>query len=207
MALAVLIVFFVVFFPNIVPATVTASQARWAHSNAWMDSLSWLKENTPDPFDNPDAYYELHELPPPGESYEYPESAYGVLAWWDYGYWITRIAHRIPSANPSQHPVAVANVARIFTSQDENSANEIVKEIGASYVILDYQTVTGKFHAVAAWAGSSLEEFFEITWQNDYGLIITCSPRFQGQMKEYTKIEVCFTVYQDLDDNGWFSPL
>ena len=172
MALAVLIVFFVVFFPNIVPATGTASQARWAPSNAWMSSLYWLKENTPDPFDNPDAYYELHELPPPGESYEYPESAYGVLAWWDYGYWITRIAHRIPNANPSQSPVALPKVARFFTSQDENSANEIVKELGTAYVILDYQTVTGKFHAVAKWAGSSLEEFFEVYYLPQEGKLM-----------------------------------
>ena len=92
--------------------------------------------------------------------------------WWDYGYWITRIAHRIPNANPSQSPVALPKVARIFTSQDENSANEIVKELGTAYVILDYQTVTGKFHAVAKWAGSSLEEFFEVYYLPQEGKLM-----------------------------------
>jgi dolichyl-diphosphooligosaccharide--protein glycosyltransferase len=172
MALAVLIIFFVAFFPYIAPATATAKEARWAPSDAWVSSLSWLKENTPDPFDNPDAYYELHELPPPGESYSYPESAYGVLAWWDYGYWITHIAHRIPNANPSQNPAALANVAHFFTSQDENSANEIARELGAAYVILDYQTVTGKFHAVAQWADRSYEEFFDVYYLPKEGVLM-----------------------------------
>jgi len=65
-----------------------------------MSSLTWLRENTQDPFGNPNFYYELREPLPPGESYDYPESAYGVMAWWDYGYWISRIAHRLPNANP-----------------------------------------------------------------------------------------------------------
>jgi dolichyl-diphosphooligosaccharide--protein glycosyltransferase len=152
-------------YPNplkIVPSTFQAKQARFAPSNGWMSSLSWLRENTPEPFGDPDAYYGLHPPPPPGESYKYPESAYGVMAWWDYGYWITRIAHRIPNANPSQSRVATPKVARFFSSQDENSANEIAKELGTAYVIIDYQAATGKFHAIATWAGRSPEEYFDV---------------------------------------------
>jgi len=168
MALAVLIVFLpntLLPYPNplkIMPSTIQATQARFAPSNGWISSLSWLRENTPDPFGDPDAYYGLHPPPPPGESYNYPESAYGVMAWWDYGYWITRIAHRIPNANPGQSRVVVPKVAHFFSSQDENSANEIVKELGTAYVIIDYQVATGKFHAIALWAGSSPEEFFDV---------------------------------------------
>ncbi len=177
-----LIVFLVVFLPNIIPvypnplkimpSTIQAKQVSFAPSNGWMSSLSWLKENTPDPFGNPDAYYGLHEPPPPGESYNYPESAYGVMAWWDYGYWITRIAHRIPNANPSQSRVAVPKVARFFSAQDENSANEIVKEIGSAYVIIDYQAATGKFYAIATWAGSSPEEFLDVYYVPQEGKLM-----------------------------------
>ncbi|GAI59408.1 unnamed protein product [marine sediment metagenome] len=123
---------------------------------------SWLKENTPDPFGNPNFYYELHEPLPPGESYNYPESAYGVTAWWDYGYWISRIAHRLPNANPSQDPVAVTNVASFFLSQDENSADEIIQELDSSYIIIDYLTATGKFWAIATWLEREPTEFFDI---------------------------------------------
>ena len=162
MALAVTAVFFLVFFPNIGPAIATASQARFAPNDGWCSSLSWLKENTPDPFGNPDFYYNLHEPPPPGESYKHPESAYGVMAWWDYGYWITRIAHRLPNANPSQDPVAITNVACFFTSQDESSAQEIIQGLGSSYIMIDYATATGKFWAIATWAGKESTEFSNV---------------------------------------------
>ncbi|MFC1989483.1 oligosaccharyl transferase, archaeosortase A system-associated [Chloroflexota bacterium] len=143
-------------------ANHTASQARFAPSDGWVSSLNWMKENTPEPFGSPDAYYQLYQPAPPGESYKHPESAYGVMAWWDYGYWIARIAHRIPNANPSQDPQPLTNVAKCFTAQDEDSANEIVKEFGASYIIMDHETATGKFWAVTIWSGKGQSEFFGI---------------------------------------------
>ena len=158
----VIVIFFLVFFWNIHWATNTAKQARFAPTDAWMSSLAWLKENTPDPFGNPNFYYELHEPLPPGETYNYPESAYGVTAWWDYGYWISRIAHRLPNANPSQAAVAVTNVASFFLSQDENSADEIIQELDSSYIIIDYLTATGKFWAIATWLEREPTEFFDI---------------------------------------------
>lgn len=103
MALGVIVIFFLVFFPNISVAITTANQVRGGLTEAWYESLSWLKNNTPEPLGNPDSYYQLHTPPPPGESYKYPETAYGVAAWWDTGYWITRIAQRIPNANPDTH--------------------------------------------------------------------------------------------------------
>ncbi len=163
MALAVIGIFFVVFFPNISPAITVAKQAGVAPSDAWCSSLSWLKENTPDPFGNPDFYYELHE---PGSS---PKPTYGVMAWWDYGYWITRIAHRVPNANPGQG--GVPNAARLFLSQNEEIANETIQRLGSSYIIIDYDVavvsfakgvVRGKFHTVAIWSGSSYEEFYDV---------------------------------------------
>lgn len=156
MALAVLIVFFVAFFPNIIAAPATAKAAPFAPSDAWVSSLTWLKENTPDPFGDPDFYYKLHE---PSLS---PKPAYGVMAWWDYGYWISRIGHRVPNTNPGQPPVPITNTARFFLSQDENSANEIIQEMGSLYIIIDYPTVTGKFWAIATWAGREKTEFFDI---------------------------------------------
>ena len=184
MALTVITIFFVVFWANIQQAMATASQARYAPSDAWMSSLSWLKENTPDPFGNPDSYYNLEtdnkyrslyrlkeSVPNPSgdpafyyqleASYPYPESAYGVLSWWDYGYWITRIAQRLPNANPSQDPGAIIEVASFFTAQNETSANEIAQGIDSSYIIIDFETATGKFYAVATWAGKKPTEFFD----------------------------------------------
>lgn len=146
MAFGVVVVFFLSFFPNISPAVATASQAWFAPSDAWCESLSWLRDNTPDPFGDPDFYYELYELPPPGERYGYPETAYGIVAWWDYGYWITRIGHRIPICNPSGG--ATGPVACSFAAQDEASASEIMNKSGSKYVIVDHAIATFKFDVI-----------------------------------------------------------
>jgi dolichyl-diphosphooligosaccharide--protein glycosyltransferase len=175
MALAIIIVFFIVFFPNIGSAIAIASQAHFAPDNAWISSLSWLKENTPEPFGDPDFYYQLYEPPPPEEKYEYPESAYGVMAWVDYGYWITRIAHRPANLTPGP---GGAYVAKFFLSQDEDSTQEtkweteweqemipekeIIEKLGAAYIIIDHQTATGKFWALASWAEREMTEFFDV---------------------------------------------
>jgi len=167
MAFGVIIVFFLVFFPNFSPAINTAKAARFAPSDTWCQSLFWLKDNTPDPFGNPDFYYVLYEPPPRGENYKYPESAYGVMAWWDYGHWITRIAHRIPISNPFQQGASVAG--QFFTAQDETLGSKIMDELGARYVIIDNDTATIKFHATATFAGSSPEKFRDVYYQRQEG--------------------------------------
>jgi len=167
MALGVLVVFFLVFFPNISPAVATAKQARFAPNDAWCSSLSWLKENTPDPFGDPDFYYELYESPSPEEGYNYPESAYGIMAWWDYGHWITRLSHRIPIANPFIQ--GARGAAYFFTAQNEALANKIMDELGARYVIIDYDTATAKFPTVVTWSGINQGEFYQVYYQQQDG--------------------------------------
>lgn len=209
--LAMLVIFSVVFFPNIKPAIDTASSAPFAPSDAWMSSMFWMKENTPEPFGSPDFYYQLHEPPPQGE-YKYPESFYGVMAWWDFGYWITRIAHRIPNANPSQSPVALPKVASFFTSQDEGSANKIAQELKSKYIVIDYQTDMGMFYAMATWAGKEQSEFFDgyyVPQQNQlqrvqlfypayYRSLVSRLYNFDG--KAVTPVSTVVISYQDTAD-------
>jgi dolichyl-phosphooligosaccharide-protein glycotransferase len=127
-------------------------------NHAWYSSLLWLKDNTPEPFGDPDSYYELYEVPPQGEKYDYPESAYSVMSWWDYGHWITRIAHRIPLSNPFQ--AGAKTVARFFIAQDEESANEMLDMLGSKYVVIDYPMATSKFYAMPEWAGKNPDDFY-----------------------------------------------
>ena len=141
------------------PTLATAGSTPYAPSDAWMKSMAWMRSNTPEPLGSADAYYANH---PAGKSYVYPESAYGVTAWWDYGYWITYIAHRMPSANPSQDPAPVKKVAAFLVSQNETAATVIADQMQTSYVVMDYQTATSKFWAVATWADKSPNDFFEV---------------------------------------------
>jgi len=167
-ALAILAVFFAVFYPNIVLA-VKAGSYDLGPDRDWYEALVWMRSNTPEPFDDPDYYYASYQRPQPGESYRYPGSAYGVMSWWDYGYWIIDIARRIPNANPTQGGSREA--ALFFTAQDEASANQWLDKLGSRYVIADGQLpmwhipgdqyASGKFPTMTTWAEKSASEFFE----------------------------------------------
>lgn len=175
--LTVIVIFFFVFFPNLPRAKAIASQGGYPPADAWEESLLWMRDNTPEPLGDAHAYYQLYDAPPPGEKFEYPDTAYGVTAWWDYGYFITRTARRIPNANPSQSPEPIRKVADLFLSQNESKAREIMAELQSSYVVLDYDVATiilkynilsnlvtqeGKLWAILDWAEQNPSDLYDI---------------------------------------------
>ncbi len=129
-------------------ADLIPDEPRYEPPEAWCESLTWLRENTPEPFDDPNFYYSRYGA---FDYSDYPE-AYGVTAWWDYGYWIVRIGHRPPSQNPGG---VIPAVAQFFVAQNETDGEKVLDARGARYVILDYEFITGKFYgAVTATGGS-----------------------------------------------------
>jgi len=152
-----IVIFFTVLFPNIGRAEALAGK----HSimdEGWYNSLLWLKDNSPEPFGDPDFYYDLY---PPRDEFEYPETVYGVMSWWDYGYFIMQISHRIPNSNPGQ--AGAVQAGQFFTAQDESSANKLADDLGTKYVMIDYAMATpAKFYAMAEWAGKSKDDFYEV---------------------------------------------
>jgi oligosaccharyl transferase (archaeosortase A-associated) len=111
----------------------------------WMEALNWMGDNTPDTGVD---YYAIYDR----DTFEYPEQAYGVMSWWDYGHWITYVAQRIPNANPFQHGVAGPNgAAAFFVQQSEEDSSAILDTLNTRYVITDIQMDTGKFWAMATW--------------------------------------------------------
>jgi oligosaccharyl transferase (archaeosortase A-associated) len=163
--------FFLVVFPNVglwkdkptnlggglyIGYTKPLAQQAPIMDSGWYNSLVWLGENTPDPFDDPDFYYELY---PPRNEFVYPDTAYGVMSWWDYGYFITQIAHRIPNANPGGGYREQAG--DFFTVQNETAANAIADELGSKYVMIDSDMASGKFYAMADYAGKNVSDFYD----------------------------------------------
>ena len=150
-------IFFLVFFPNIGGVKTFVSRPSLMGQmleQGWHSSLLWLRDNSPEPFDGPDFYYEIY---PPRADFEYPETAYGVMSWWDYGYFIMQISHRIPNSNPMQ--AGAARAGQFFTTQDENSANELADKFGSKYVMVDSAMATGKFYAMVEWTGENVSMF------------------------------------------------
>jgi len=184
-----LISFAVFHFPNFVPTKYDTESRAWSRGRVtlqretqvtgmtlllaggrhyigqwlgegWESSCIWLRDHTPEPFGDPDFYYESYGAK---ADFEYPDTAYGVMSWWDYGYFITQIGRRVPNANPTQ--AGAVEAGRFFTAPDEGSANEVADAGGVKYVMIDHMMATSKFYAMAEWAelrtGRSLSEFQE----------------------------------------------
>ena len=163
----VVVVFFLVLFPNIMYASDWASFPQFTPSDAWCESLDWLRENTPEPYGTRDYYYEHYETP-----FTQPDSAYGVAAQWDYGYWITRLGHRSPICNPGIiGSDSRGQVARYFLAQDEASAVAGAKESGYRYIIMDYDTATpiSKYYSWLEYAGIKQTQYYDVYVQRIEG--------------------------------------
>ena len=119
----------------------------------WRESLEWMGNNTPDTGVN---YFTIYDK----KTFQYPDTSYGVMSWWDYGHMITYIAKRIPNANPFQQGVAGSTgSAAYFMAESEDGANSIADTIGTRYVITDIEmdeAIQGKFWAMATWYNTSL---------------------------------------------------
>jgi dolichyl-diphosphooligosaccharide--protein glycosyltransferase len=136
----------------------------WAYAQApgtprepWVQALQFLRERTPEPFGDAAAFERI--VPRAGGGAAAPASSYGVLAWWDAGYWITQIARRVPLANPTQ--AGAGEAARFLLEEDPAEAAAQADALGARYVVLDAEMLVlpragalrGTLPSVAPWAG------------------------------------------------------
>jgi dolichyl-diphosphooligosaccharide--protein glycosyltransferase len=111
----------------------------------WREATTWMEQNTPETGVD---YYSIYEK----DTWQLPDSAYGVMSWWDYGHLILYLAKRMPNANPFQYGVAGDyGAARFFITTNESVASGILDKLKTRYVITDYEMDTGKFWAMATW--------------------------------------------------------
>lgn len=97
----------------------------------WLETLTWMRANTPDPGMD---YLAIYDQPKNG-TYPYPDSAYGVMSWWDYGHVITYWGHRIPNANPFQAGIGggsshVPGASTFLTAKTEDEASNVLYALG-----------------------------------------------------------------------------
>jgi len=156
----------------------------------WYESLTWMRYNTPDPGVD---FYGKYQEPPPGVNYSYPDSAYGVMSWWDYGHRITAWAHRIPNANPFQAGIGggsthVPGASTFLSAQSEEEANAVLDGLGvngkpgARYVITDDYINFAAFGAVRAWAEIPDDGYYTQVQTNKGAQVIPYTKRYNAMM-------------------------
>ncbi|UGV40292.1 oligosaccharyl transferase, archaeosortase A system-associated [Methanococcoides orientis] len=192
--LSVLVIILVFMYPSY-NMSMQQSQYTGGPNGYWIESTMWLNSNTPDPGLD---YYESYEIPAKGESYQYPDTAYGVMSWWDYGHWIEVIGHRIPNANPFQQGVGgrrnsiedenKPGASTFFTAQSEEEATAVLEAVhpdpekaGARYIVSDVEMATGKFYAMAAWTLDTADYYIPV--QTDQGMQTVPGPRYFNSME------------------------
>ncbi|HVY93994.1 MAG TPA: STT3 domain-containing protein, partial [Bryobacteraceae bacterium] len=102
------------------------------HDNApnedWQQALNWLRDHTEDPLPGGawTRYYSRDDR---------PTARWGVAVWWDFGYWVEAIAHRIPLSNGTQ--AGAEDMSRFFIETSPELAIAWLHDKGARYIIVD----------------------------------------------------------------------
>jgi oligosaccharyl transferase (archaeosortase A-associated) len=163
----------------------------------WFNSLTWLRDNTPDPQGSPvqsdfnyaggsyDRVYDAN-----GTWADYPSSAYGVMSWWDYGHDIEYVAHRIPNANPFQAGIlengGKDGSCKFFLATNEADGYRNLQDLGSKYVMIDLEMATTKFGAITVWANEPFSSYytgaaFNLTAGYSVPLLVD-SPKYNSTM-------------------------
>ncbi|MDL5360558.1 oligosaccharyl transferase, archaeosortase A system-associated [Halalkalicoccus sp. NIPERK01] len=172
--------------PPLASGTVVAAASQSGPGDdalTWEGSNEWLSEHTPPQgtyggAGDEMALYGAYEPPEDGD-YDYPEGAYGVLSWWDYGHLIAVQGERASVANPFQQNARAA--AAFFLADDERRSELLLEALPAEravhdhsdeelrgivdgrtaqqggeevrYVMIDDAMAGGKFSAMTRWSG------------------------------------------------------
>jgi dolichyl-diphosphooligosaccharide--protein glycosyltransferase len=193
MAFALIAIIFVLIYPNLGPlpggqrpSIDLASRPLFAPPDAWYASLDWMRKNTPEPLGDANAYYALYKAPGEPGGFVYPDSAYGVLSWWDYGYWISLIGRRIPFSNPGLS--ATRGEAKFLMAPDEAAAEQSIKGVNIRYLVIDNEIASwdSKFFALAQWYGKSYEDYYDVYLQkqegDNYSQVVLFYPEYYQTM-------------------------
>ena len=95
---------------KIPPTILNGGSVFKISTNDWIDSLTWMKNNTPK-----DAV---------------------IAAWWDYGYWISTLAERASLAdNSTIHSDVIENIAQTFLDNPDDAWKSL-NQMEADYVLV-----------------------------------------------------------------------
>jgi oligosaccharyl transferase (archaeosortase A-associated) len=171
---AALLIFLFIILPSYTMSLAFANSVGGPDSD-WLTSTAWLENNTPSPGMD---LYKIYEHPPDSQEYAYPEEAYGIMSWWDFGHLIETVGHRIPNANPFQQGIGNLTAGRpgsspFFLSESEAEAENVLAGIdenrslykNTKYVMIDWDMAVGKFYAMTQWSSIPITKYYGFFYQ------------------------------------------
>lgn len=149
----------------------------------WYEALDWLRLHSPEPFGSSAVWSEYFPRQKEGQKPLSPAPAYGLGVWWDTGYMVEDLSHRIPVVNGFGAGVdeqggqtRTRDMARFYASVFPDSAVNLLRKMSARYVFVDptiasFPTMVGrsKFDAIERTAGSDSENFYRTLWHDEDG--------------------------------------
>ncbi|WP_136715484.1 oligosaccharyl transferase, archaeosortase A system-associated [Halorientalis salina] len=191
----------------------------------WDDSLSWMQKNTPaeGTYGGADNEMAFNGTYPRQDDFDYPEGAYGVMSWWDYGHWITERGQRIPNANPFQQGATEA--ANYLLAPNETHANDVLNRMDEDdaktrYVMVDWKMANSRsryggkffapivfyddnevsqrdfFNSVLTQQGTSVRTAYQIKNQRYYDSMVNRLWHFHGSAQEPNPIMMNYSTIQ-----------
>jgi dolichyl-diphosphooligosaccharide--protein glycosyltransferase len=177
------------------PSTIQMSSTPFAWSDTtkyedWLEAVAWMRDNT-------------------------PESAV-IMAWWDYGYWITALADRRTLAdNGTQNTTQIVMIAQMFM-RNETTAIPMMQKYNVSYVavFVTYARTQGQSSPSFIGAGEDGKWYWmaQIANNTSYGnqTIVFQQKRAQNQVTYTRLLEEGNTIVsndtissgQNLNDNS-----
>lgn len=157
------------------PATIATSSIPVTPTEGtkyqdWFEALAWLRDNT-------------------------PQSAV-VMAWWDYGYWITALADRRTLAdNGTQNTTQIAMIAQMFM-RNETTAIPMMQEYDVSYVVVfvTYARTEGQSNPTFLGAGEDGKWYWmvRIANQTKYGdeTVLFEEKRTENEVTYYRALKI-----------------
>jgi dolichyl-diphosphooligosaccharide--protein glycosyltransferase len=208
LSLAIVVISVIFFaYPSAVATVIGENPiSRWGGGepsgggfSEWLETLTWMRYNTPDPGMD---YFAVFKTPVNlSAPYPYPDTAYGVMSWWDYGHVITYWAHRIPNANPFQAGIGggtshLPGASTFLTAKTEDEASNVLYALGingkpgARYVVSN------------AYMAYQIMQVFGI-WNEDYDYYTQVRSRDGMQtvpsMRYYENMEAKLHIFDGND--------
>jgi asparagine N-glycosylation enzyme membrane subunit Stt3 len=129
----------------------------------WVQAFTWLRTNTPDPLPAGSwgRYFPAKEA----------AGAWGVAIWWDYGYELEQVAHRIPMSNGTQS--GAIEMARFYVETIPEAAVAWLRQTGARYVTVDPLGPLfagqnhSRFPAQVNLLGRQLDTYYQTLYERD----------------------------------------